>query len=47
MGESNHLLSVKCIEIEKKNSLKYHYGNTICIKMKITKAIHDKPKPNM
>ena len=26
---------------------KYHYGNIICIEIKITKAIHDKQKPKM
>ena len=29
------------------NSSKYHYGNTICIEIKITKVIHGKQKPTM
>ena len=29
------------------NSSKYHYGNTICKEIKITKVIHGKQKPTM
>ena len=43
MVESNQLFFVKCIKNKERNSWKYHYGNTICIEIRIAKAIHDEP----